>query len=670
MIVPHVKAATHLTHTKDELAESAAAVAASFIHDELSERENQTLHESLQIESDLRQYQPPGSINPFLGAEDLDAGEHTDRYDEGDDDGTDPSTQGVSLLATFIERLLARFEFDTSDVTVRIVLPRKAEFVLRLGHLTYSTESTPDSSGSPIERQKDSGDIRTVKVVGVSIHTRDLTPLSHRPSSTSRRRSASPFASSSSSEDDEVMMMMSQSLASLPPPSSARSISPSSTMYHSATSSVRSLSPDLPRDREERECIEEKILSLGFGSEPVVICLISPPLVVPMMQTESPQDHANSNPLFYRNWVNKLRLTVALGPVATALNPVQAQSLFQLSSTLAASRSVYPSSKRSPSPSANSIEVSMHIKSITLLLLQTPSPLPAQPTMIDPLQHFFLARSTPSPSPRVPHLRLQFDALDFSCIPFQTANAPQCSNATGLHVVSQTGISRNILEASLADISIFAFCQHPHGTGENWRNHPVLVSDPYLCMQYDRDVSFPAFDVIDWTRSEIAGEVAKVSQWRVRPPHAKQRSSGAGLRRTSHVPVIHARLDSNATVQNTVCEIHVIPLHFFFDVGIVQGAVNFLSTANISHSNDVSDDAALDVEIEDTPPATPRAKGRAVWKGGEKDGEKTRLEHLVMDDFADLGVVPSVSVNPTSLEALLSTILLTLILARLRRGSG
>lgn len=624
-------------HSRDDLAESVASMAESFVHDELSAREYEVLRDDLNIDH-LSYRQPPGSIDPFLSTEDLDSPSRRRGYDEGSEarDVVDPSAQGVSLIATLIERLFARFEFDASDLNVRLILPRKAEFILRLGQVTYGTETPSDPSASPSE--SDDGEVRVVKLSRFTISIRDI-QSSPTLSNASRRHSASPENSSSSEGSDEAMTMLSQSLVSLPPPST-RSISPDSSMYRSATSSVRSPSPETVPEAEATEPIEEKILSLGQGTEFVVFRLVTPRLVAPALQVEYETGIRSTGAQLHPCSEDKIRLTVTIGPVAIAVGPKHARSVSYLSSALTTVQSADDSPNISQDPPAIILDVAFHIKSITLLLRPLSPFLSPQLTANDPIHDFFLGRS---PTPRTPHLHVHLNSfkLSFTIIPHR---------------------SKQVFKASLEDLSMFAVSSN---TGRGWIISPVLVSDPNLSTQYEPDTKYPSFEVVDWTKLGGVTTSGKVSQWRVRPLHGKRKSvdkvpsSATRSPSTSQLPALQARFEFT-TEQPAICEVDVVPLHVFVDVGILEGAIEFLAimTASPTFTEQGSDRANYGLDVDETPPATPRAKGFARWQeGSSEEEERRRLEDLIISDFTvrdDISTATSVNCIPFINSSLLT----------------
>ena len=311
------------------LADSVASVAETFIHDELTPREEASLRES--FHPDLARdhgRNVPGSMDPFLHAVD-DEEIHLD---------VDPA--GVSMFATLIERLLARFEFDAVDVKITITHPEHASFTFSIAEVCYGTEDI--SSQSPAtqargaeEIEQTSGESRKVSISGLKVTARDLRPptlpspislptsmvssvspnaASRIPRSSHRSPLASP-SSSSSSLDEDTQLLMSQSLAYLPPRPASIPSSPSSSMtssmYQSAISTTadtgyamdlssrRGRTPPPPGNRswpanistypvttsadtprETNLHLEDEII-LSFGAESIILRLTTSPVSAP-----------------------------------------------------------------------------------------------------------------------------------------------------------------------------------------------------------------------------------------------------------------------------------------------------------------------------------------------------------------------------------------------------
>ncbi|KAF8590435.1 hypothetical protein K439DRAFT_1657242 [Ramaria rubella] len=642
---PRSKATPHPFYREDDLTGSVASMAESFIHDELSSRETEILRESIHVNPPSRR-QPPGYMDPFLSTEDLDSGQRAQEFhqdDDGKEDEIDPSTQGISIIATLMERLLARFEFDVSDICIRAFLPGKAEFIIRIDRVAYGTEGTSDPSESTFQKGVDDGEVRLVNIRGISVSTRDLAPAPLPTSTVFRERSISPINSDGEEEGDVVM---SQSLASLPPRSSTHSTSPESTMYHSATSSMGSFSPEIIPEILTRDPVEETILSLGQGSEPVIFKLVTPRLVVPSVPVVS-ETPGNVRPGLLRNTAGAIRLTITIGPLAVAINPIHARSLFHLYSVLAESRSPqrYPNASRPAS--ATKLEFALHAKSATLLFLQSPSFLPTQCARKDLLEEFFFAHT--SSHPRIPHLRVQFDGLEVLSPTVTSADSRQ-KNVVGFDHANRDKFP-HLLKASLADFSVFAFA---HRGEQGWAASPIVCSDPNLGLQYAQDVKFPVLDVMDWTNSGDTSKAGKVSHWRVRLSHNKRKpadnvsSAAQEPANTSPLPALQVCHKLHASKRDAVCEVDIVPLHLFVDVGMVDGALDFLKEMTASNPSYDSEDIASGLDLEETPPSTPRAVSYALRneKRDINERERRRLEDLIINDFTkDPEVCPIESVD-------------------------
>ncbi|KAI8998625.1 hypothetical protein BD414DRAFT_453550 [Trametes punicea] len=263
----------------ENLAESVASVAETFIHEELSEGEEASLRESFHPELRGTRLHTsddslPGGLDPFMSEEEV----HR----------PDADPPGVSIFATLIERLLARFQFDAVDTRITIVNPQKASFTLIVPEIRYSTDpqGTPSATSSGRSGPPEAGEVRKIIVTGVTVTSRCLRPLSPHPlvdpgsrspsqapmttafpqatsspapllaesrpldsdmqserqdraifskDSPSPVRPSSP-CSDSSDIDEETQMFMSQSIASLPPRPTSPASSVASSMYQSALS--------------------------------------------------------------------------------------------------------------------------------------------------------------------------------------------------------------------------------------------------------------------------------------------------------------------------------------------------------------------------------------------------------------------------------------------------
>ena len=162
----------------DNLAESVASVAETFIHEELTPNEEATLRESMHpdhgvSQSSVFEDNVPGGLDPFISEEEV-------HFNEAD-------PPGVSIFATLIERLLARFQFEATDTRITIVNPQHASFTLIVPDIRYETVShesagrTADSSTPASSDARSVGETRKVTISGVTVTTRCLRPMSPQP---------------------------------------------------------------------------------------------------------------------------------------------------------------------------------------------------------------------------------------------------------------------------------------------------------------------------------------------------------------------------------------------------------------------------------------------------------------------------------------------------------
>ncbi|KAI9064447.1 hypothetical protein FKP32DRAFT_1685733 [Trametes sanguinea] len=323
----------------ENLAESVASVAETFIHEELSVREEATLRESFHPDLgrsavDSQEDSLPGGLDPFISEEEV------HQHD------SDPP--GVSIFATLIERLLARFQFDATDTRITIVNPQEASFTVIIPEVRYSTDAQQTAASSSTN-QSEAGEVRKVIVNGITVTTRSLRPVSPRlpaavgtqppsptpaqdlmassPQSTPPRvaptptspteghtqvvphgvvdgvpsmdetiteRSPSPTVeppsppSDSSDMDEETQMFMSQSIASLPPRPSSPASSVSSSMYQSAISYT---SPVADLDDIPEETLHSRSQTPSPPSPP------SPHIPAPTIQTFAVGNETSAEPV-------------------------------------------------------------------------------------------------------------------------------------------------------------------------------------------------------------------------------------------------------------------------------------------------------------------------------------------------------------------------------------
>lgn len=528
-LVFHVVPSPLLFNLDVDLTASVASVAESFIHEELSPREAVALWQMLHPTT------PSPDTDEQLIPGGLDAINATDSNRQKEE--MDP--EGVSVFATLIESLLARFEFDAQDLTVTLIHPGNMSLTLTLEELRYHTASK-DINNSPMR-----GENRTLSMNRCFLTSQNLdcqTPLTFPPTAATSTTSASPRtsrplsrASSSSSIDEGTQFMMSQSLAFLPPKAEPLSASISSSMYQSALSSSSPL--DHPLDEISEEVPEENLVPplsevplnipvsstqkgnrlLSFGSLPIVIELITPSPVT-MASDDDPflphaEDQTHSDEM--------LQVIVSMGTIACALRPWHIHGLLQLMQSLVLPPHKAPKTDTesfSKSISNTPLRISTQLRGMVLLLL---------PSSVTDSVEIFFDRCLVPPSLDCGYTRIHLDGLTASLIfssHQQDSGAPR--TATSIAALDSSG---TLLEFAIADMSIFFFSKP---TFENKASQlpafPLLMTDPHLATQYTTSHIhpqgngscnyLPRFDIIDWTEKKCQGFGTKLSAWRVRLP--------------------------------------------------------------------------------------------------------------------------------------------------------
>jgi autophagy-related protein 2 len=682
---------THAPSSTANLAESVASVADSFIHDELSPREEATLRESFHPDlassmHSVGEHNVPGGLDPFISAPE----EEEFRAD------TDPA--GISIFATLIERLLARFEFDAVNTNITLVNPERSSFSICIPEIIYCTEQRPDESEPPLEADSSLGETRMVTISGLSVTARNLLPPVHVsptpsavaseasstltsaafPRSTTapepKSGSASPASSSSSSSslDDETHYAMSQSLAFLPPRVASPASSIASSMYQSAISHAPHFSEDeeasgpgtpspdvqmqrpdiavpLSSNQEPEEHIPTSEVILSFGSDPVVIRLTTPLPPRPGSRTNS-SDAAEV-----------VKLSLDAGVIGAALRAWHVKGVMDLLDMMSRSLQTNQSSSHSTPSSGTApglgLIAEIALRGVVIVML----PAARSGLQSHPMTDFF---NRPLIPPKLPHsyLRIHLDNISTSLSSVQSGTSPDAVTCT----------------FSLSEVSAFVFHSAQSVTNSDTvvAASPLLITDHYLYTQYPPShrhpdssdqhdhVPFPSFEVMDWTDAKHKSLGMKVSHWRtkVRPKHSKStRRDGhivAGSPTSDSTPTDAAlppailvtvnRLASKNRSPSNAVEVVVEPLHVFVDLEAASndsGLLAFLdelSDEQPMYSERASDDPPSEDSEDVTPPASPHS--RSAPGANEQEKERRRLEKMVLRDLdLDLDYRPGIS---------------------------
>ncbi len=440
------------------LAESVVSVAQEFLNEELSPNENEELRESIVLAKD----QPeditasfvPGGLDPFS--------------DDPPAQPLDP-IEGVSVLATVMERLLSRLSFTVDNFTLRLIHEGRSELILRVKHIEYGTEDIDPSEATGDE-------VRTIRTVCVTTSMRDLrAQLPSLGNSKTASRSTTPPPS----DDEEMDASMTQSVLSLP----------ESSMYMSATSSIRAASPEpLPPLSQSpqlpQSTPEQTILSLG--DDPIILRLRTPKTSDSSLNDER----------------RDIGLSVELGTLAVALQSQHIKALLELVECLSSPSSPTAQSRQAPAPAKSFLDnacASIKMKGAVVAAL-----------LANPTEHtissFFAKPRSPM---QTHHIRLFIDEISGSV---STANPS------------------HILEAFINDISAF-YIHVPSPTAASLVASPLVIFDRHLTTQYDVAVMklrLLEFNVKDWTGGRASNK-PKRSLWRVEPSSRRTPAEDRGV---------------------------------------------------------------------------------------------------------------------------------------------
>ncbi|RDB21446.1 Autophagy-related protein 2 [Hypsizygus marmoreus] len=547
-------------HRTSNLADSVVSVAESFIHDELTPQEEVTLWESIHPDlasSGHLNHAPdvPGGfdMDPFISApEEL---PHLDQ---------DPA--GVSIFATLIERLLARFEFDAINTKITLVHPGNMSITVSISDIRYGTEDTPVPAPN---KTSSTGQRRKVSIAGFTVSTRNLHPPTsspHVPQSSTPRTLSPPSSSrpvspssSSSSIDEETQFMMSQSLASLPPRPVSPANSVTSSMYQSAVSNapplehghrsdIRSrtpspvhqesppdvpISPTSPQSGLE-EHKEEVIMSIGPSPILIELTTLAPPFqIATYPSASSPRKESTGN--------ETLQISVVIGVMAFAFRAWHVRGLISLADVWT-SHHPPPETGMQKTDFSQTTSLTLDIAAtvkLRSLVLIVPLPSPSETTVKSAENVSFVEyfkRPLVLPSLPCGYLRFHMESIAASIstsvvgetteLRKQAASASPATNILSLHL-------------SLGDISLFSVYGISTATPTLHPTlfaSPVLLTDPELPTQYarthlhpskdERNPYLPTFEMMDWTDEKHYSNGLKLSLWRTKPKRRHSQADG------------------------------------------------------------------------------------------------------------------------------------------------
>ena len=543
-----------------DLASSVVCVAETFLHEEVIPREGASFLDSIHSEfpGALNEGVVPGGLNPFnVDNAEEHAGEHSSEMEPG----------GISLFATLIERLLARFEFDANDVRITLVHANNAVVNLNLSEIKYNA----NTKQTQLTVEHIVGVNRSLTVNGVTLKMKDLrtnivpmaevvSPISSTfPSSPDAPRGLTSTGSSCpSSLDDDITLENSQTLPQRPSPT----CSIDNSMYHSALPVVGEANepatiPGCPGSVLSRDLCNSlfnpRDLVFSSGTAPITISAVT----LPPSPTE---EHI---PLMR----DKVTFSCQSGLFAFALRPWHIRGLLCLISTL--SRNLPQSKPRPPNSGAIKtaaesipfdIEGSLNFRGLILLLLPCQSR-----TLDEELQKYFL-HPLASLSLSSGYLRLQIKGISMLLDLSAQSEHNSLAKATSVNYSQMSGT------LSIHSLDIFGFrpCDN-----DNVSAFPILFADPYLPSQYpsqhfhpngsDRALNhtLPDFDVLDWTDPVHQQKGAsRLSYWRCKLKG--QQNSRCPVSQTFP---LSSQLQESSLVQNvTQHEQHFISVQFHDDV--------------------------------------------------------------------------------------------------------
>ena len=578
-----------------DLSESVASMAESFIADELTPRDQATLLQSIHGDLPDVDQAVPGGLDPFLNA-------------SPDEDGlgeNDPS--GVSVFATMIESLLARFKFDAVDTKITLLHANHAAWTISVQEMAYNTSiKEPLQQGSGMDARPIS--VRSLAVSGLSVAFRNLgapspihsmfsseninlnTSTSTSPQAESPSPSSPASESSSSSMDEATNLAMSQSLF-LPARPGSPSSSVASSMYQSAISEAgedasghfpsRSNTPVAkasPTPEERPDTPPSLSVETSPPADEVVLSTSQDPVTI---QLEMPSNRGE-----------RITVSLSVGIIALGIRALHIRRLLDLFAMISSPASASPSHS-SPNSTApfTSAQASVRVRGLAALILPS--------NLTSSLTEFYDHPLVP-PSLNVGYTRLFFDHINAS-------TAVQM-----FPVFEMTG------SASLKELSAFVHYSDGHSA------FPLLITDPLLSAQYsvrqtlDAQATsgpFPTFDVLDWRDRRLHGQGGRVSLWRAK---TARRGDVASLEHgTEPRDVITVALGQ--TGGGSELSVDIAPLHVFVDLSDILGQGHLKAFLDELTTSEVPSTLAA---------SSPISMDEEPWDQGEIERQRIEQEEI------------------------------------------
>ncbi|KAL5529268.1 hypothetical protein ACEPAG_5253 [Sanghuangporus baumii] len=679
----------------DELAESVVSVAESFIHDELTAKEEAQLRQSIHLEQNIID-EIPGSMDSFLSQDE----ELTQKR------VNDP--EGVSIFARLFESLLARFDFDASDSQASLT---HEEFTLALSteRIHYFTSSNQIQTGDSDQKNPVAGEKRSVEVSGVRITMKEgSNSAAHTMNVQQGVRTEASHEGSDSELDDDTHAMMSQSLAFLPPRSGEESVgklsplldtesaSPESSIYQSAISapisiSIPSTGPPGADPPLETRRTTKTILSI---SEPIVFHLTTPPVIATQTDSNPGRSPPYSSKEDEREVpTENMKLDVSLGIIAIVLDARCIRGLLTMTDAFPSvvPRQFHKTPNRSIEPETTILErmdVSVQLKGLIALVLGEA----VDETQDDLYLAQFYERSLIPPSLSSGYLRIHVDLvkLDLKNETFPESNTVTTpisrSPSSTPSQLRASAAHKGIITCTVADFSVLVFHSSlPSGGTNNSKRRsscsPFLITDRHLDHSYhflsvrsgradrhahpysedERSASLPSIAVTDWFSEHVRSHGTSLRQWRTKiSPALHQRrasgSLGAGLVSKIGIPSSPTRImkspltidvPSLKTKENfavsvqlylgrnasiTSVNVKTTALHMFMDLELGSSISRFIESA-LPDYNAFTPNGPSPTSVSSQDQETDSEDDRPLSVHNNISEERRRLEKLVLEDL-------------------------------------